>query len=224
MNTSPAQPARFWRADTVALAALLALVVIVAFSGCSAGRRADPRPPAVTITGPGPDGGSLTQTGDAAAPATADTSTGTSGFTIPAGQPVSIAPDGVVSFTAAVPIQVAAQFSSFRAAGPAAFTPPAPPSPADEARGWGVRAFYLAALGCALVAGLLAWRGYPLAALCTGGAALALPIVGNVVSSAAGIVAGSVLLALAAGLVLAYKLTAKRIWRAHTGAAEAEAV
>lgn len=217
-------PCRAWRADLAGVLAFFALVCVVLLAGCSTGRRADPRPPAVTITGPGPAGGSLTQTGDAAAPATADTSTGTSGFIIPAGQPVSIAPDGVVSFTAAAPIQVAAQFSSFRAAGPAAFTPPAPPSPADEARGWGVRAFYLAALGCALVAGLLAWRGYPLAALCTGGAALALPIVANVVSSAAGIVAGAVLLALAAGLVIAYRLTARRIWSAHTAATAPEAV
>lgn len=188
------------------LGVLLVAALCLAGLGCQTSPR-QVRAPAVTITGPA--GASLAQSGDAATPAAAETSAGRSALVIPAGTPVAIAPDGVATFTAAAPVRLAAEFTGFRATGPGAFTPPAPPSPADVARGWGVRAFYLAGLGCALVAGLLLWRGYPLAALATGGAAVALPLVGNLVSSTAGLVAGAVGLALAAGLVIAYRLTAR---------------
>lgn len=210
MNTKPEpRPVPSPAAPSLAgFLAFVALSLVVAFgSGCASGRR-EPISPAATITGPA--GASLAQTGDAATPAQADTAAGSSALVIPAGTAVSVAPDGTATFTAAEPVRIASEFTAFRATGPGAFTPPAPPSPADEARGWGVRAFYLAALVCALAAGLCLWRGYPLAALCAGGAALALPILANVVSSTAGIIAGAVFLSLGAGLVIAYHLTRRR--------------
>ena len=179
--------------------------VIACLVGCANGaRRVHAVAPAAVITGAG---ASLTQNGEAQTPAAADTTAGRSALTIPAGTPVSIAPDGVATFTAALPISLTSSFDRFRATGPAAFTPPAPPTPADEARAAGVRYFYFAALVCLVGSGLAAWAGYPLAALCLGVAVPALPVMANVVSSSAGVLVGGVLLALAAGLVIAHHLT-----------------
>ncbi len=186
----------------------LGLLLLVALTGCMPGGARPAQSPAATVTGPG--GASLAQTGDAATPATADTSAGSSALTIPAGTLVTITAEGSATFTAAEPIALTSRFETFRATGPGAFTPPAPPTPADLARGFGVRAFYLAALVCALAAGLCLWRGYPLAAICAGGAAIALPVVANVVSSTAGVIVGAVLLSLGVGLVVAYHLTRAR--------------
>jgi hypothetical protein len=113
----------------------LCLVLFAALCcGCSSlTGRARVAAPAATVTGPG--GASLVQAGDAQTPATAATSAGRSAFTIPQGQPVSLAPDGTATFTAAAPIVVTASFDTFKASGPSAFTPPAPPTPTDEAAG-----------------------------------------------------------------------------------------
>lgn len=90
-------------------------------------------PPAATATGPG--GASLVQGGDAQTPATAATSAGRSSFTVPASVPVSVSPDGTASFTSPTPLTFTASFEAFRASGPSAFAPPAPPTPTDEAAG-----------------------------------------------------------------------------------------
>lgn len=148
------KPAAAFRASAWSLvgdvgAVLLIAALCLAGLGCSTFRRdREPESPAATITGPA--GASLAQTGDAQTPATADTSAGSSALVIPAGTPVSIAADGTATFTAAEPVRIAATFSAFRAAGPGAFTPPAPPTPAEQARGWGVQVFQIAlALGIA---------------------------------------------------------------------------
>ena len=171
-------------------------------SGCSTNRTRSP-----WVNANVPDLGEIATGGDAATPANVATSKGSTAFQIPVGTMVEILPSGSFAFKTAAPVDVVTNHATATLTGPAAFTPPAQPSPADLARGFGVRAFYLAGLVCALAAALCLWRGYPLAAICAGGAAVALPVIANVVSSPAAIMVGSVLLALGVGLVVAYNLT-----------------
>ena len=151
---------------TVPLFLCLVLFVTLA-CGCSSltGRA---KSPAATMTAP--NGGTLTQTGDAAKPAAASSSSGRSAFTVPKGVPVTIAPDGAASFTTTEPLTFSASFEAYRATGPQAFTPPAPPTPTDEAAGRASLWFRLGvAAGAALgIFGLI--EGWKILAL--GGAAL----------------------------------------------------
>ncbi len=188
---------------------LVALFVALLCGGCATGSRRQP-PPAAASVSAGPAGPVVAQDGAAAVPATAARKETRVETTIPAGAAVTAYPDGRVTWTAAAPMALVSASSDSSATGPQSFTPPAPPTPAEEARGWGVRAFYLAALACAIAAGLCVWRGYPLAAICCGAGALALPILANFFGSMSATVAGVACVAIAAGLVVAYQLTARR--------------
>lgn len=117
-------------------------------TGCAT-FRPSPRPPSATVETPG--GGRFTQTGDAATGGNVTTTAGRSSFTIPAGVPVSILADGSAAFVTPEPLTVSACFDTLRATGPTSFTPPAPPTPTDEAAG---RASLWFRLG--LVAGIAA--------------------------------------------------------------------
>jgi hypothetical protein len=113
---------------------VLCIVLLLAIAtGCATGRHAASRSPSATTTTPA--GVTFKQTGDAATPATSTTTNGRSSFTIPAGVPVSILPDGTAAFTTPEPVTFSASFDTLRATGPQAFTPPAPPTPTDEAAG-----------------------------------------------------------------------------------------
>jgi hypothetical protein len=122
---------------------LIGALCLAGLTGCTPGRRE----PATTVTGPA--GQSLVQNGSAAEPATADTATGSAALTIPAGTAVTVAPDGSATFTAAEPVEVVSRFSSFKASGPRAFTPPAAPTPAALADGRARLGAWIAlGLGC----------------------------------------------------------------------------
>lgn len=176
------------------------------FPGCNTARKATSRPPTATATA---GGTSISQDGAAAAPASANTTTTQTAATIPPGVAVTAHADGSLTWMTAAPLSIVTTRTAEQVTGPAAYPPPALPSPADEARGWGVKAFYLAALACAIGAGLCVWRAYPLAAICFGAGALALPILANFFGGMSATVAGVACVALAVGLFIAYKVTAR---------------
>lgn len=120
----------------------------------------------------------LTQTGTAETPATARSIATAETIPIPAGSTVSIDTSGTVTITPAAPTTYTAARSDDSATGPQSFTPPAAPTPADEAEGR-ARLLYrlaIAAGGVAFLFGLIrgwdfvAWGGAAL----SGGAALGL--------------------------------------------------
>jgi hypothetical protein len=184
--------------------AALAIIALALCAGCSTRRGEAPR--ATSQAG----AASVGQSGDAATPATATATSSTVEATIPPGVQVTAHPDGAITWRTVAPLTITTTRTNDRATGPASFTPPAPPTPADEARGFGVRAFYLAAIACVLAAAFCVWRAYPLAAICFGAAAIALPVLATFFSTMSATVAGVGFVCIALGLVTAYLLTKKR--------------
>ncbi|EIQ00213.1 hypothetical protein OpiT1DRAFT_04755 [Opitutaceae bacterium TAV1] len=188
--------------------ALAAAVVILIFcvvallSGCSNGRH-KVTPPAATATA-----GSVlvSQTGDAARPATASADTAAAKLPIPAGSDITFTQRGEVLVKLAAESILSLDTRRESATGPQAFTPPLPPSPADEAAGWRVKAYTWAALACIVLAGLFAWRAHWLAAICAGIAAAAC----HLLSSPAGLYAAGTLLVAAVVFVIAWHITQKQ--------------
>lgn len=128
-----------------------ALLVLLALAALLTGCASRPQPTSPGLSYADGFGGLLDLSGDAESPAQVNTTGAASGFTIPAGTPVTVTPAGEVSFTAAAPIRVYSLSRSAAVTGPSAFAPPAPPTPTDEAAG---RASLFMRLG--LVAGVAA--------------------------------------------------------------------
>lgn len=159
------------------LALTLLFGASLALSACQSVRALASRPPSATATA---GGTSISQDGAAATPAKASETTTQTAATIPPGVRVTASPDGSLSWVTAAPLSVVTTRTESAATGPAAFTPPAPPTPTEEANG---RAAFLMRLG--LVAGLaagafgllrgwdvLGWGGVAIAAGCFLGLAL----------------------------------------------------
>lgn len=166
----------------------------------------------------------IAQTGAAKTPAAASVTTSKTILTIPAGSKVEIpspspthteggpivppAPGIVVTLSA--PSELHQETRREAVAGAETPAPPAPPSPTEVARAFGVKWFYLAGIAAAFAAGVCVWRGYPIAAVKFAAAAVAFPLVGNIVSSTWAIVAGGVLVLLGLAFVIAWKVIAAR--------------
>lgn len=183
------------------------LPLLLSLSACGHFQSA-PRPPSATISTPG---ASVTQSGDARTPAHAETETTTSEVPLPAFTEIRLDKTGK-EFSLALPAITTLRTTTRteRIAAPASFDPPAPPTPAAEAQGFGVRAFWVGALLCLLGAGVLAWAGHPLAAVCAAGAGIALPILANFFSSAHALTVAGCLLGLGGGLFLAWHILAPK--------------
>gem|GEM_PF-2670015 len=110
---------------------VLAACCLAAFTGCNTLRPAAKSPETTATAG----GVSLSQSGDAAQPAHASETTTTTATVIPPGVPVTWHADGSVTFTPAAPLNLVTTRTEANATGPAAFTPPAPPTPTEEAAG-----------------------------------------------------------------------------------------
>lgn len=138
----------------------------------------------------------LEQSGDVLEPAAVDATRTETGLTAPAGSVVQVAPDGAVSVQVTEPTPVRAAVVREVVTGPRSF---APPSPAEMAKGAGVRWFYILGAVSGLLAIVSAIRKHVLAAICFGVGAFGMPIVGNLASSSwAMVVAG---ITIAAGTV-----------------------
>lgn len=154
---------------------LLIILLAALLAGCAGWRSGRPDTPPRVAAAVG--GLPFEQTGAAAVPATAASTTTTTAATIPPGVAVTAAPDGSLTWTTAAPLAVVTTIRADTATGPAAFTPPAPPTPSDAAAG---RASLLMRLGLVVgvalgVFGLV--RGWDFVA-CGGGALAAGCVVG----------------------------------------------
>ncbi len=173
--------------DTLAAIFSLALVIL---AGC----RSVPHvaePPAATITTP--SGATIKQTGDTPAPAKVETTRTKHTLPVPAALVWFDEKLGRFVYQLSGDSVATVETVAERAEGPKAFEPPAPPTAAEIAQADGVRYFWLAALGCTALAGLLAWRAHYLAAVCAGLAAVALPILARFVSTASAVTIGAAL-------------------------------
>lgn len=165
----------------------------------------------------------VVQTGEAKTPATANVSTSKTTLTIPAGSKVEIpsptpttteggqvTPSAPVIVTLSQPSELRTE--TRREAVEAAKTPepPSPPSAGDLARATGIRWFYFAGVVCGLAAIASIYFGYAWAAKSLVIAALAFPIVGNLVSSKWAVAVAGVFIFAAGGFYLAWKILEKR--------------
>lgn len=192
-----------------------AVLLCLALSACSLGRLQAPK---ATVTTPA--GAIVKQSGPAEIPANVTVSTSTSTLPIPAGsvyvipaapnnkqppaenkqQTVTLSADSVLSVTT----------KTEHAEAPRAFTPPAPPTAAQQAAAAGIRWFYVAALLGFIAAGLLAWTQHYLAAVKVAAGALCLPILAHFFSSAVAMTVSAALIALGLGVWLAWHLIEAR--------------
>ncbi len=123
---------------------LFALALVMLLPGCAIGARA---PAARSTAG----SAHIQQTGDAAQPAKASSDATAAKVPLPAGSVVSFAADGSMSAKLSGESLFSAETRRDTVTGPQAFTPAAPPTPAEEAKG---KAALWLRLG--LVAGLAA--------------------------------------------------------------------
>lgn len=206
-----------------ALFALCAALLSLSLSGCFTTSRAA-RSPALKVSTP--TGGTVEQTGDASAPAEVSTSRQSATLPLPAGSAVHViaaSPAGParVEIGLADASTLSTETTGQTVKGPAAFTPPAPPTARETAIAGGIRGAW--ALGGVLLvlALVLAWRGHGKAAgLAFIGAALA-PMAANFLSSTAGAVVGAVAVSGAVSLFAAWHLME---WRKKKAAEHAAAL
>ena len=205
---------------------LLAIALICALAGCV-------RAP-VTRAGVDAKGSpTITQTGEAKTPASAKVSTSKTTLQVPAGSVVTVpgalqpglsrdasvvgnvgrvtpADPPAWSVTLSKPSALVVETRSEAVEGAETPTPPLPPSPVEIARGKGVRWFYFAGVASGVAALVCFWRKYPLAGLKCVAAAIAFPLVGNLVSEKWAVAVGGCLLIAAGSVVLAWKIIQKR--------------
>lgn len=141
--------------DFAALAAVL--LVLLSFTGCSSVPRSAKSPAGESRAGEV----SVSQSGDAAQPASAASATQTATIPLPEGsEAVFNEKLGTLSVRLSAQSALTMTTRSDTATGPQAFTPPAPPSPADTATGRAVWVYRIALLvgAAAAVFGLV--RGW----------------------------------------------------------------
>lgn len=165
----------------------------------------------------------ITQNGAAKTPANASVTTTATTLTIPAGSKVEIpspaptntegrqvSPPAPVVVTLSQPSELRTETRCEAVEGAKTPEPPPPPSPGDLARASGIRWFYLAGVVCGLAAIASIYFGYAWAAKSLVVAALAFPIVGNLVSSKWAIAVAGVFIFSAGAFCLAWKILAAR--------------
>ena len=206
--------------------ARLALVLWLgsALAGCSTVRgwfRALPPPPASTLSLT-PAGPTATDSGAALVPASVTRTTQTTSIPFPAGTTIAPAaapaatpsnPSPFPAFAYTLTAPAAASVTTVTETATAArnYAPPAPPTPAEEAAGSGVKLFYWLAAGCAAAALLAVYGGHLKAAGILAAGAAGIPCAVHFISEhAAGLVTVAVICA-AGGLVAAWEFVKDRI-------------
>lgn len=187
-------------------------------SGCS-GVRHRPKPAAATLSAPGV---SVSQVGEAAAPAKIENKTRKTVLTLPAG--TEVVPDlrtGGFSYRLLADSVVTSEFSDTSAAGPSSFAPDAPPTPAEEALGFGLRGSWIVGGVLVLLALVLAWRGHGKAAGLAFLGAVGVPAAAQFIGSGAGKIVAAVSITAALALFAAWHLME---WRKKKAAEQAAAV
>lgn len=184
-------------------------------AACSTGRVQAPRASLTT-----PTGAKVTQTGSAQTPAAVTVTTSTETLPVPAGSVYVIpaatndkqpgADDKPRTVTLAADSTLTRTTITERAEAPRAFTPPAPPSAVETAKAAGIRWFYVAALLGFVAAGLLAWTQHWLAAVKVAAGAACLPVLAHFFSSTIAMTVSAALIALGAGIWLAWHLLEAR--------------
>ncbi len=179
------------------------LLVLVFVSGCHAWTI--PARTAITT----PSGAHLEQSGAAAVPATVSSAKDTLTLPLPANSAVAI-----TAATATSPARVdvsltaptVAQITSTReqATAPKSFTPPAPPSPSEIAKGKGIQLFYYIGGALAVAAVAMLYLEHAKAALVAGIGAVAVPGLAVLLSSEWAVRALVACVALSGGLVAAW--------------------
>lgn len=168
---------------------------MVSFSGCATVKTRPPKFEAATSRG------IVAQSGDVAAPGIVDARTTTTETLIPAGSELSFDPAGNVTAKPARDVPLRSVTVTENVTGPVSV---APPSPADLARGAGVRLFYLGGVALGVLAALAGWRGHLKACACFAAGAVAMPIVGNLVSSTLALIIGGAFLLIGGTLFAAW--------------------
>lgn len=122
---------------------------------------------------------------------------------LPAGSAVTIRPDGAVEIklTDAAPLRTVTTRDDATAA--QSF---APPSPAELAKGFGVRLWGIVGAGLFVLALVLGARGHLKGAVLAGAGAVLAPLVGHFVNSTAGLVVAGAAVAGAVALFAAWHL------------------
>lgn len=182
------------------------------FLTCGCGHLAQkPKPPSASVSTPDV---TVAQTGDAKVPARAEVTTQTTSLPLPAATQVTVSPQsGAVTYTLSRDSSASVATRVEKVEAPQAFTPPAPPpppTPVQIAQGIGVRAFWIASLGCLLFAGLLAYTAHYLAAGACGLAAVALPVLAQFFSSGLAMAIGGALVAVAGAFWAAWHVIERR--------------
>jgi hypothetical protein len=192
------------------------LILVLLFAGCASQSR--------THAGLDRHGSpTVTQTGDAKEPGKASVETSTTVLTVPAGSQINFPPvvqgqakGGAcpsplpVSVTLSQPSELRVETRREAVEGAKTPEPPPPPSPGDLARASGIRWFYFAGVVCGLAAIASIYFGYAWAAKSLVIAALAFPIVGNLVSSKWAVAVAGVFIFAAGAFYLAWKIIAAR--------------
>lgn len=111
------------------------ILLWLSMAGCSLIPTRTSKSPTATINLP--SGGGFTQTGDAQKPASVATTVTTSSLPVPAASSVTLdeKKPGILTFQLAAQSELKTETRTEKAEAPQAFTPPAPPSPKDEAAG-----------------------------------------------------------------------------------------
>ncbi|MDD2764183.1 MAG: hypothetical protein PHE83_09450 [Opitutaceae bacterium] len=191
----------------------LALAALVFLPGCTSLRGRAARMVVHTPTT------TVTQSGDVKSPGTVQTVTSTAEIPIPAGSTVTWSPPappagqdstpaapGAVAVVVSAPTALRASTVTETVKGPES---PAPPSPAEIAKGEGVRWFYIAGAVAGLAALAAFYFGHPVNGTILLAGAVGLPLVGNFVGSAWAQRVAIAIFALAAGIGLAWLILRK---------------
>ena len=130
--------------------------------------------------------GETVQTGDAAKHASISSVDSKTEIPFPPGSVITIrtpdAPAATVGTTTAIPVATVTEHREVIST-PTAFTPPAPASPSEIAKGDGIRIFYYVGGFLALAACALAYLEHGKAAIIAGIGAIAVPCLANFLSS-----------------------------------------
>jgi hypothetical protein len=173
------------------------LFSLILLSGCQIGKHS----PTATVL----PSGKIVTSGDAATPAHVTETVTQASMPVPVQSTVVTSPgDGTIKVQVSQPTTLTVSTKSTHVDGPVAFTPPAPPTPAQEAQGFGVRIFWIASLLCLLGAGLCAYTDHWLACGCCALAAVALPVLANFFSSQIALYVGGALVVAGIVFVIAW--------------------
>lgn len=160
---------------------LLLSALLSGASGCSTLRKVIS--PSSASTTPG--GVTLTQTGDAVKPATVSTETETKTVPLPAGTDVIFDEKlDTVTLRLSKDSTLLSSKKTELATGPQAFTPPAPPTPAELATGANKSRTWYFSAGLAVLGALFIYRTHIKAGVICFAGAVAYPIVQNLIDDA----------------------------------------